>query len=770
MANNRHLNFPGGDIFKANDRLWFLNLANCGLTRLPEDTIKWLPRLDMLLLMDNLLDSINLTPCGTDVHLFMSLNHNLFTNFTKETIGLSCNCSVLQLVDNPFQVIDPGAMAALKVASISIGTEDLAWDIYSMDVYRDLFTGIAQSSIRNVTVNFGGEDEFWPPVDFFDPLRNKAISHLNLTGAALQMTRFIFQPMNNMTRLTITKTNMQFIEPYSFHGLSELNVLDLPYNNLFQIRFHQWKLNISKLDLSNNNFEIMSFDTFIGLDNLSLLNLSHNPYLTTIDPASFVVLFGLQHLDVSATALRLYEGHPWFHFPYLMSFSFSDRLIVREFHFFVWPQSFARSTSLKRINLRNSQLTLIELWDKSLNVSIFKGLNNLKYLDLSRNELQTLSHGLFPYLAQLQELDLKRCGIFAIDFGAFTGLRSLEILHLQDNWIISLPRGIFNTMMAHLKALNLESNRLKYLDEDLFLNTSRLANLSLSGNHFTNLNRSTFIPLHQTLKYLDLSSNPLECSCQLKWLLDWRKSSLDFRRANDTICSLASDKDFQEKPLFAIDANELCVSYVPLYCTLPVIVVGLFAIMSFVYHKRWLIKYQVFLLKLAVLGYEEVQDPREHGDYEFDLNIIFTETDQNWVTAHLIVRIEENLPQFRRIALGDDDLPLGMYYLDAVLHVIEYSFKTILLLSRAAVQDSEFMMKLRIALNHVTNTQTQSTMVIFLEDIPDQEMPHLVKLYLGEERPYMFWIKDDKAQAYFWKRLTKKLSVNLRCNDMVPPE
>ena len=80
------------------------------------------------------------------------------------------------------------------------------------------------------------------------------------------------------------------------------------------------------------------------------------------------------------------------------------------------------------------------------------------------------------------------------------------------------------------------------------------------------------------------------------------------------------------------------------------------------------------------------------------------------------------------------------------------------------------MMKLRTALNHVTNTRTQCTLLVFLEDIPDEELPHLVKLYLSEERPYMFWVANEGGRNYFWKKLFKTLKVNLRCDDLIPSE
>ena len=231
-----------------------------------------------------------------------------------------------------------------------------------------------------------------------------------------------------------------------------------------------------------------------------------------------------------------------------------------------------------------------------------------------------------------------------------------------------------------------------------------------------------------------------------------------------------SSTAFQGKRVFEINPKKLCTSHLALYCTVPLLVIGSICVVFFVYSKRRPLEYKMFLLKLAFVGYDEIQDPRSNFDYEFDLNIVHVENDREWIENLLLPVVREMLPNYDRIALGDDDLPLGMYYLDAVLYVIEHSFKTILLLSRAATRDHEFMMKLRLALNHVTNTRTLSTLLVFLEDIEGDELPHLVRLYLSEERPYIRWNEDERAQKYFWKKLVKMLKVNLKQNDMIPPE
>ena len=149
---------------------------------------------------------------------------------------------------------------------------------------------------------------------------------------------------------------------------------------------------------------------------------------------------------------------------------------------------------------------------------------------------------------------------------------------------------------------------------------------------------------------------------------------------------------------------------------------------------------------------------------------MFYDGDEEWAANNLRPELDGRLPDFGKIAFGDDELILGMYYLDAVYYNVEKSFKTLLLLSRAAVQDYIFMTKFRIAMNHVTDTEIQNLILVFLEDIPDQELPYIVRLHLRGQGAYLTWEEDEEGQEYFWNKLTKYLNSNLRVNHLIPPD
>ena len=182
--------------------------------------------------------------------------------------------------------------------------------------------------------------------------------------------------------------------------------------------------------------------------------------------------------------------------------------------------------------------------------------------------------------------------------------------------------------------------------------------------------------------------------------------------------------------------------------------------------NRNIIEHKLYLLKLAIIGYVEIQDARDRDAFEYDINIMFVENDEEWARDVFKPQVQESLPELDRIAFGDNQLILGMHYFDAVYDNVENSFKTILLISRAAVQNHIFMTKFRIAMNHVTDTQTENMVLVFIEDIPDAELPYLVRLYQTGYEEHLMW---QESQEYFWYRLSKIMRVNLKTNYMIPP-
>ena len=303
----------------------------------------------------------------------------------------------------------------------------------------------------------------------------------------------------------------------------------------------------------------------------------------------------------------------------------------------------------------------------------FNNLSSLKSLDLTSNDLKTIAPNAFIQLISLETFNLSKNALFT----------------LPDKFAINLNNLCFN------------SDEFNCFENKALDSTTGLTTLNLANNRFVEFNRSTFQPLISSLTSIDISGNELECNCKLEWLV--QKFGKVLINEAGTICSSNSEtlEPLRGKPLTTLNVDKYCGLPIRQYLGISAAILSLFFLsLGFIisYHYRWLFLYKLFLLKLAILGYREIQDGREREEFEFDINIMFFDCDEEWATNNLRPELDGRLPDFGRIAFGDDELILGKQYFDAVYHNVEKSFKTILLLSRAAVRDHIFMTKFRIAI------------------------------------------------------------------------
>ncbi|CAG9768569.1 unnamed protein product [Ceutorhynchus assimilis] len=197
---------------------------------------------------------------------------------------------------------------------------------------------------------------------------------------------------------------------------------------------------------------------------------------------------------------------------------------------------------LKKLSLRshNSEWSAMTL---ELHADSFRGLSELKSLDLADNNIWNTPQDLFCPLYSLthlnltcnklqdiqalgfsdwgkgplqpgracvnglENLDLSNNEIIALPDNGFSALRSLEELHLQDNAISTLGDRSFVGLTA-MKTLNLSSNCLVAMPPELFQSSRDLTHLYLQNNSLSVLAPGLLEGLDQ-LRWLDLSHNEL---------------------------------------------------------------------------------------------------------------------------------------------------------------------------------------------------------------------------------------------------------------------
>ncbi|XP_011664946.1 toll-like receptor 3 [Strongylocentrotus purpuratus] len=762
LSFNPNIVLPATDLFRWSKNLSILEMFDANLKLLPNDTLKWSPSVDSLNLNFNKLTFVDMGLCGRATNVGLAFNE--IEQLTAESVIFGCQSDYVDLRGNPIKSVDPNVIASLHARSLVLGQYPL-----TLEILKDTFIGICRSEIVELTIIHANFTVL--PRDVFGLLRNCSLSVLRFTDQKVQsLSLYVFSNLTRLVELDLTFNEIVTVEPVFFQGMRELKVLNLNFNKVKYINPNSdvWALDLNELHLRGNSLTEISEFAFFGLRNLTLLDLSLNKALIVLEITSFSKLMGIKTIDLNYCSFSKFQPVA----PNLTTLFLNN--MNSPMVFMQAGIAFKDSQGLVDLEIRESGLLIFNLLDKTLNVSLFDGLSNLTTLDLSHNYLDLYFPDDFParifeQLSALQTLSLEDCHISCLHPLAFTGLTSLRVLNLRGNVIQQLNFDIFK-MLDQVTIIDLDDNLLAYLDEQLFSNNPRLNTLLLSNNKLTRLNQTTFEPIESSLLSFDLSLNPIECNCNLRWFRDWISGHIDVIDENRTVCSPASLEPLRGKPFLDFDPNKLCGLNIVLVCLTPLAGIFLVVIVAVLYHNRWQLKYKFFLLKLMVIGYREMRDARDHNDYEFDLNIIFYDDDEEWVRQQLQPALEERLPQFQRNVFGDQDLVIGMHYLDAVDYVVSHSYKTIILLSRAAVHDRWFMLKFRIAMDHVSDTQTEFVVVVFLEDIPDEEIPFLARLYLSDGRPYQHWTEDVRDHDFFWNALVKNLTINLRTNDLIPNE
>lgn len=233
--------------------------------------------------------------------------------------------------------------------------------------------------------------------------------------------------------------------------------------------------------------------------------------------------------------------------------------------------AFADISSLRYLYLRRNRLS--DIASES-----FEGLPHLITLDLSQNAITdvaswissvpssvqnlwmcyngitTLRANTLESLSGLFTLYMDYNNIHTIEKGALDDLQNLTVLFLGENNLTSLETGTF-AKTNKLKIISLVYNKFEHIKSGVFDDPGleELESLDLSNNQIKMLDENSIISRseYQAIT-LDLRNNPLNCSCELAWLVNttwgWGTS----------LGTCAEPPHFKEESLDELNAEDLC--------------------------------------------------------------------------------------------------------------------------------------------------------------------------------------------------------------------
>lgn len=279
-------------------------------------------------------------------------------------------------------------------------------------------------------------------------------------------------------KINLGRAGVQTLDQQSFSGLeSDLEALVLGGNRLSPPPLDSLKMLKNLKDLELQNFVVptlrksFAIQSLLQLRSLKLVNMQ----LRFILKDSLEEFRSLKHLEVSGN---------------------------RDMRFF--PVGAIYSVpSLEELVLKDNGLVKVPGW-------AFFGLPNLKSLDLSRNQIDTLRPDAFRNVSNtLEKIDLTGNLLTTSSISEFSRYdwERLKNLRLLYNKITRIPIN-FSTKMRNLEFLELELNAISEITSVDFRPLTRLKYLDLSDNLITKIWPSALdLPAIQTLRLVNLNKN-----------------------------------------------------------------------------------------------------------------------------------------------------------------------------------------------------------------------------------------------------------------------
>jgi len=404
MTGNPLRSIPSGAVKNLTD-LTELDLSDCHISEIHEESFAGPTRLSRLILKDNLISDLpkdmfhRYSPALTDLNL--AKNNLTLAKFAKAGKFL-INLSTLNLAKNAIRhgtggvPHEFGQMTGLKFLDLSHNSLGSVGDNFF-----EPFKTLAQLELLDLSYN-----NLRPSVETFRPLP-EALEELNLAG-------------NTHLGLQDNLRNALYGIPDDI-DVRVLNLSDVGLTGDLQAKAFDFilKLNLEVLDLSHNRLTtIDSPELSRKMPYIKELYLHHNK-ITSVK--SLATMESLQSLDLSSNMLQ--------HFP------------TEIFH----------NPELEEVSVSHNVLKKISVPRKYKEI-----LMTLKSLDLSHNKISTLlvdgNQQLWKQFPALKSLDLSYNFLSNVDPMNMAALGELEVLDIRHNRFSQIHNNLYS-LIGKLKSL-----------------------------------------------------------------------------------------------------------------------------------------------------------------------------------------------------------------------------------------------------------------------------------------------------------------------------
>ncbi|CAH0724678.1 unnamed protein product, partial [Brenthis ino] len=433
----------------------------------------------------------------------VNLSNNKLKSIHPETFAHNKKLLLLTLSNNPLKFPAPGSNEYFLNAS----------SVQEFDISYCNMQYITSNTVKNMP----------------------GVMYLNLAGNNLSdMEADTFRTLLDLEELDLSDNNLKSLPEDIFSENTELATLHIQRNPIDSV----YGLQISDLltlNAGQTNIKFVGPSMFNGMTYIANLNLSGNN-IEKIHNQAFHKLVELNYLDLSYNDLDLISSILIKENIELDIFKISNNPRLKHLP----AKGFNCSAEQFNIYLFDaSNCGLEEIYDDSL-----KTFTALSQINLSGNKIKSISSRVFSRSPKLIEINLSYNLLTTLDAKVFEQNKDLGKLNLQGNplKVLSAEVFVYTPMLTWLDMSHAELTALWKAEKNQSATLlNNLSFLNVSHNHITEI-KQTELDTLKKLRSLDITNNLLACSREFENLMTWLSNHKISPNANTaSIANLATD-------------------------------------------------------------------------------------------------------------------------------------------------------------------------------------------------------------------------------------
>lgn len=558
--------------------LKILNLTRNHISQIHQNLDGCSQGIEILDLTDNFISHL---PDDNFVYFKNLLKLNLERNHLKQINEFALrglhSLKIVNLSNNNITIVSENAFKTIKKL-VKLNLSNNSIKLLPSSIFNSL-TNLDEINLANNQLNFDLTNEIF--------LKQKNLKVLNVGFNQLtKIDKIIFSELINLQILNLEFNQIRSIVNSSFFNLINLKLLILTGNKMKRIDSHHFNglATLNQLFLDSNHIEHIHQRSFVDLVNLNELSLNQNRLIVT--PNCFENLKTLRSLDLGNNLLKFINLNDFIGLTEILGLRLTGNLIKKihenSFRELINIQVLnLASNQLKRIEKLtfkyNNQLRALRLDNNQLNdiQDLLINQESLVWLNISDNNLSTFDYNDIP--DALEWIDLHRNNISVIkntvtgNVARRSSLFQLKYLDISLNQIKTLNT---DSILNSIETLLINNNLINEINDGTFLNKQNLIKVNLRNNQLRKFNIAA---LSLTTKSVGtttskkntpnfyLANNPIHCDCTMEWIQKINRINGNYPNVidlNSINCTMELKKrGTNSRGLMSLKSNEFLCGY-----------------------------------------------------------------------------------------------------------------------------------------------------------------------------------------------------------------